>query len=107
MDEKIFISPSKYVQGRGVLDKTGEYVKDLGKKALLIADEFVWGIAANRVADSLKEVGLDMVEVTFEGESSEAEIKRIVKKPKVKVLILSLESAAEKHWTQLKGFEIA
>ncbi|BAD63100.1 glycerol dehydrogenase [Shouchella clausii] len=80
MDEKIFISPSKYVQGRGVLDKTGEYVKDLGKKALLIADEFVWGIAANRVADSLKEVGLDVVEVTFEGESSEAEIKRIVKK---------------------------
>lgn len=86
MDEKIFISPSKYVQGRGVLDKTGEYLKDLGQKALLMADEFVWGIAGNRVADSLKEAGLSVVEITFEGESSEAEIKRIAKKLKTKAL---------------------
>ncbi|WP_054711517.1 glycerol dehydrogenase [Bacillus sp. JCM 19041] len=82
MNEKIFISPSKYVQGRDVLDKTGEYIKELGTKAMILADEFVWDMAGNRVAGSLKEAGMSVVEVTFEGEASESEIKRIAEKAK-------------------------
>lgn len=36
MSEKIFISPSKYVQGRDTVEKAGEYIADLGKKAMII-----------------------------------------------------------------------
>ena len=35
--KKIFISPSKYVQGENELSNLGLYVKDFGKKALLVA----------------------------------------------------------------------
>ncbi|SDJ03915.1 glycerol dehydrogenase [Natribacillus halophilus] len=77
MNEKIFISPSKYVQGKDVTDSAGKYVADFGKKALVIADEIVWDIAGNRVSGSLKEAGLDIVEEKFSGEASETEIKRI------------------------------
>ena len=33
---RVFISPSKYVQGAGELDRLGEYTKVYGKKALVI-----------------------------------------------------------------------
>ncbi|MED4128786.1 MULTISPECIES: glycerol dehydrogenase [Shouchella] len=79
MSEKIFISPSKYVQGRHTLDKAGEYISQLGKKAMVIADKNVWDIAGNRVAGSLKEHDLDVMEITFEGEASAKEIERISK----------------------------
>ena len=32
----IFISPSKYIQGAGEMDRLGSYVEKLGKKALCI-----------------------------------------------------------------------
>ena len=37
--KKVMISPSKYVQGEGVLCNLGEYVKAFGAKALLIASK--------------------------------------------------------------------
>lgn len=77
MSEKIFISPSKYVQGRDTVEKAGEYIADLGKKAMIIADKTVWEIAANRVADSLKKKDISVLEITFEGEASAKEIERI------------------------------
>lgn len=36
---RIFISPSKYVQGSGEFENLGKYTKDLGHKALLILSE--------------------------------------------------------------------
>lgn len=34
-------SPSKYVQGAGVLSEIVEYVKSLGKSFLIVSDPFV------------------------------------------------------------------
>jgi glycerol dehydrogenase-like iron-containing ADH family enzyme len=39
------VGPRKYIQGRGVLGPLGEHVNELGKDALVVADENVWGLA--------------------------------------------------------------
>jgi len=36
---KILISPSKYIQGPGELNRLGQYVEKLGKKALVLITE--------------------------------------------------------------------
>ncbi|AET60883.1 glycerol dehydrogenase [Paenibacillus terrae HPL-003] len=77
MSEKVFISPGKYVQGKNVIDKTGEYVKPLGHTALVIADKLVWGIAADRVVKSLEQAGITSIKVEFQGEASKNEVNRI------------------------------
>ncbi len=78
MTERVFISPAKYVQGRGVIAKAGEYVKALGDgKALVIADEIVWDIAGNQVLESLEQSAVDYVKVVFNGEASTNEITRL------------------------------
>ena len=51
MSERVFISPSKYVQGKDVIDRLGTYVSPFGEKALVIADDVVWKIVKERVED--------------------------------------------------------
>ncbi len=77
MSEKVFISPGKYVQGKDVVDKAGEYAKALGKSALVIADKIVWPIAGDRVVQSLEAAGIKTTKAEFQGEASRGEIKRI------------------------------
>lgn len=77
MTEKVFISPGKYIQGKGVAKKAGNYVSKLGSSALVIADEFVWGLAGHYVLDSVKSAGISAQKVVFEGEASTSEINRI------------------------------
>ena len=76
--EKLFVSPSKYVQGKGVL-KTGlPYIKQLGSKAVILADEFVWELVGRTFYEQLIEQGMRMSNERFTGETTEAEIQRIV-----------------------------
>ncbi|TQR96667.1 glycerol dehydrogenase [Paenibacillus ottowii] len=77
MSEKVFISPGKYVQGKNVIDKTGQYVKPLGHTALVIADKLVWEIAADRVVKSLEQADITTIKVEFQGEASKNEVNRI------------------------------
>lgn len=78
MTERIFISPGKYVQGRDVTDKAGEYVKGISDgKALVIADDIVWDIAGNRVLESLDKAGVQYTKAVFNGEASTNEINRL------------------------------
>lgn len=50
MREKVFLSPSKYIQGKGVLDECApEYiVKDLGRKILMIAGNHAYEAAGKK-----------------------------------------------------------
>jgi glycerol dehydrogenase len=73
----ILIAPRKYVQGRGVLAEAGGYVRPLGKKPLVLWDACVKELVGETVLTSLKEAGLETVEVLFEGESSKAEVARV------------------------------
>ena len=71
------IAPKKYVQGRGLLSSLGRYVEELGKDALVIADESVWGLVGDTVKQSLDRAGVRLVEQTFGGECSKREIERL------------------------------
>jgi glycerol dehydrogenase len=71
------VAPKKYVQGRGLLSALGKYVEELGKDALVIADEGVWGLVREEVEHSFAESGVRVVEETFGGECSKREIERL------------------------------
>ncbi len=73
--KKVLISPSKYVQGFGEIENLGQYVEELGKKALLIAHPDDYG----RVKESVDKAfsGKEMVYAGFGGECSKAEISRV------------------------------
>jgi glycerol dehydrogenase len=46
------IAPRKYIQGRGLLSSLGKYVSELGKDALVVADETVWGLVREQAGQS-------------------------------------------------------
>lgn len=73
----VFISPSKYVQGKGALKSIGTYAKDFGKKPLILADKIVWGITKETIIGSFNESGLDYHYIEFNGEASTNEVKRV------------------------------
>jgi glycerol dehydrogenase len=73
----VLIAPRKYVQGRGVLAEAGTYVRLLGHKPLVLWDACVKQLVGDKLLTSLKEAGLEAVEVLFEGQSSKAEAARI------------------------------
>lgn len=77
-NEKVFISPGRYVQGEGVTARAGHYVSALGKTALLIADDVVWKIAGEQLSASLEGEGVSFERAVFEGEASTREIDRLV-----------------------------
>ncbi|GHC21189.1 glycerol dehydrogenase [Kushneria pakistanensis] len=77
-NEKVFISPARYVQGADTLSRAGHYVSQLGQKALVIADDFVWKMAGETLSDSLKGSDISFERAIFEGESSTGEIDRLV-----------------------------
>lgn len=77
MSLRVYISPSKYVQGKNALEKIGEYMKGMGSKTIVIADEMVWGIAEDKVVQELEKANISSEKVIFNGEASKIEINRI------------------------------
>src|SRR5690625_2514048 len=77
MTERIFTSPAKYVQGKNVIKNIGGYLKGIGNKTIVMADETVWDIGGHNVVSELKKENISSEEVVFNGEASKAEIKRI------------------------------
>lgn len=73
------ISPKRYIQGRGALADLGEHVQPLGKRALVMSDEVVWGLIGDRVRRSLEAAGVQLTQAPFGGETSENEINRITR----------------------------
>ncbi|WP_214807859.1 glycerol dehydrogenase [Exiguobacterium sp. s102] len=82
MSERVFISPSKYVQGKNVIDRLGTYVSSFGDKALLIADDVVFKIVGQRIHDSFETEKIGIEQVDFSGEASRHEVERITKQAK-------------------------
>ncbi len=75
---RIFISPSKYVQGPGELDQIGAYTKAYGDKALAIISAGGLRRFGKRVSASLDAAGIAYAYDNFNGECSQAEIDRLV-----------------------------
>jgi glycerol dehydrogenase len=90
VDLQAIIGPRKYVQGRGVLQTIGPQVADLGKDALVIADDNVWGLVGKKLERSFKGAKVRLVKEVFGGEASHPEIDRMAqaaKKAKAAVVV--------------------
>ncbi len=77
MEKRVFISPGKYIQGVGVLSQMGEEVNKIGKNALVISDNVVWGIAEEMVVKSFGDSAASYFYEEFTGEASTTEIQRL------------------------------
>lgn len=77
--DKIYGSPSRYVQGKDLLKRAGKYIKPYGEKLLVLADETVQEICGDDLIKQLEEDGFDISKVTFNGECSMKEIERVSK----------------------------
>lgn len=77
MTHIVFRSPSKYIQGKGVLRHLGEHIKPIGNKPLIVSDDVVWSITEEAIRTSLEEENLTFHLVSFNGEASLNEINRI------------------------------
>lgn len=76
---KVFASPSRYIQGKGVFQNSAEYIKKLGSHILLITDDVVWELVGKTLFDHLSANELHVTVASFKGEASMNEIKRITK----------------------------
>lgn len=75
---RIFISPSKYVQGPGELTCLGEYAKAYGDHALVVISEGGLRRSGDVITASLEAAGVAHTYDNFNGECSQAEIDRLV-----------------------------
>ncbi|HEY3324199.1 MAG TPA: glycerol dehydrogenase [Planctomycetota bacterium] len=73
----ILIAPRKYVQGRNVLSEIGTYLKLLGKRPLLLWDSRVKALVGDRILLSVKNAGLELIDVDFRGDSTKGEAERV------------------------------
>lgn len=78
MQKYIFTSPSRYIQGNGVIEELGKEAEAIAKKSLLLADEVVWDITKDSVEESFKDSDSTYYFEQFEGEASNKEIDRLV-----------------------------
>lgn len=64
--EHVMAAPSRYVQGRDVIQKLGSHLLELGSAPLLVADDVVWDIVEEAVTAGLEEADLPVVRTGFE-----------------------------------------
>jgi glycerol dehydrogenase len=76
---RTLISPLRYVQARGALTRLGEFVRPIGTKPLLVADDVVWGIVQDTVAVSFQEQDLPRHRTGFGTYATAAEVDRLVR----------------------------
>ena len=71
----VFISPQRYVQGAGVLERSGRYLSLMGvKRGGVLASTRGFGADAGRLIGSLASEGIATVQAVFGGECSTDEI---------------------------------
>lgn len=64
--EHVMAAPSRYVQGRDVIQKLGSHLRELGTAPLLVADDVVWDIVEEAVTAGLEEADLPVVRTGFD-----------------------------------------
>ena len=75
--EKVFASPSRYVQGKDVF-KTGlSHVLALGNRLLLLCDPIVYDLVGKELEENLVTSGATVYHESFNGEASNKEVSRV------------------------------
>lgn len=75
---RIFVAPSCYIQGKGVLTDLGTHASKHGSQVLFIADSTVLGVVRETVKASFAAVSAEVTIAEFRGECTAAEIDRLV-----------------------------
>ncbi len=75
---KILISPGKYVQGAGELQKLGDYAKTYGQKALILVTASGHKRLGSTLENAFKDCECDAVIEYFNGECCKTEIQRLI-----------------------------
>lgn len=76
---RTLISPLRYVQARGALTRLGEFVRPIGTKPLLVADDVVWSIVEDTVAVSFQEQDLPRHRTGFGTYATANEVDRLAR----------------------------
>ncbi|UWG99052.1 glycerol dehydrogenase [Dehalobacter sp. DCM] len=74
----VFIAPSRYVQGRDAIHEIGDHIYQMGDRALVVGCEFGLGATREGREKSFKKNNIFQVEEVFRGETSDAEIDRLM-----------------------------
>ncbi|KAH9920437.1 glycerol dehydrogenase [Fomitopsis serialis] len=75
--ERLFQSPSKYIQGPSAIQNAGKYLSAFGKAPLLLSDELVYGLAGKDLTGALETSGFKVTRGIFGGEASREEVARV------------------------------
>lgn len=74
---KVLIAPRRYVQGPDVLKESGDLIGVLGKKAMVLWGPTTKKLVGDTILGSLKKAGVAVVDVDFNGDSTQAEADRV------------------------------
>ena len=74
------MSPGRYVQGKGAIDRLGEFVAQIGTAPLIVADDVVWGFAGEQVSASFAAAGLRVERVGFGRFATASAVDTLVEK---------------------------
>ena len=77
--KNIFISPSKYIHGPGVMHEIGEYAVKFGDSALCLISEGGYRRFGAQINESFGEADADVLFAFFNGECCRPEIDRLVR----------------------------
>ncbi|OSX60045.1 hypothetical protein POSPLADRAFT_1149959 [Postia placenta MAD-698-R-SB12] len=75
--ERLFQSPSKYIQGPSAIHNAPKYLAAFGTAPLLLSDELVYGIAGKELTTTLEAAKFKVTRGIFGGEASKDEINRL------------------------------
>ena len=75
---RIFLSPSRYVQGAGAIAEIGIHAARMGANALFTGGKTALNMCSSTVEACLKDNKIDCVTEVFNGECSDKEISRLV-----------------------------
>ena len=71
---RIFAATSRYIQGAGQLDQLGRHARELGERAVLVADAEVRKLLEERIARSFADAGVALQVLAFPGEVTHAAV---------------------------------
>lgn len=76
---KVFISPSRYVQGRDAIQEINDHMEPLNvSKALVVGGKRGLSVTREKRKKSFAESGMEQVEEQFSGESTWDEVQRLI-----------------------------
>ena len=75
--KSVFVSPSKYIQGPGVIRNIQEHIGSYGQKCMLITDNIVFGLIKDYLKEKPDNFEVEIKTELFSGECTRLEIERL------------------------------